>query len=861
MQPELPLTPKLEKAIEERFESSWNRGEEHLDFYLTYLSVEVEVFEHEESYFGNLLNEGEIADRIEKIAGSNSKQIQNVLRMSAYFWAEMNIQPRLLNAREISSVNLIFGDLIFVHLKLPETVASSQRYKAVRSLCGILRNYRKNNPDAIIVSVSDQSGFVLAKDDLSLRWPYNLKKLPPGSFAELVRKQLESPKVFENYFFNRHTGDKLDRLVYVQDMQDRANRLQSLQTDIKLLILIHPELYDEYAEKIRYQLMRYHFKTVLVKRTNEFSRFMLKKFDYFILFQCDFPLEVTDEEFEAVSGKIFKLESDLNSLEIEPTDRSYHIKNKLEERFLKLQENIAITNEDSQLIFLQNKYQEYFRLIQARKEAEDQIKRLNQKLISFEKGYFALIEALLMDVTKQTAGVKNFEQIMKNFMYYLIVDDFSPSVIDYLVSQKFPRYRLNYLNNFELFDLFQSFRQGIPETGASAYRRFFLEYEGFTRFDVILINSWNLDREGNLLIKFRLRMPRKNDIKAISKFRDRLLYSNQSKGSDSGRSITISAKNINEFLDMGNSDLISAQVLEMAGQGAKMKREVEENLRLKDLYRVMISSEDLRAISKIVGLKKRRLSHAKQLELQIETIRAEIKEQAPLMRGEEYHESDKSGKATEKDLFAPLEAYNLKKLELLALGCGITQLKSMEHLQSGNFIVEEAKRSGQSALQILNKIKVRIATKNKELPETGIRNAFPQANIERLHYREPLPEKEEFESGEFLILLIDYEIYGFDAVVRCLQQRVSSSMGHIPVILLISPSVKLDRYQESIIETLIGFNVEESGTVDIFPMPYRLESLENPQKVKYFIHEVLGVNQLLKEKKPEDGDNEGGEHD
>ncbi|MGK5094143.1 hypothetical protein WDW89_19275 [Deltaproteobacteria bacterium TL4] len=826
----ISLTPQLEKAIAAKYESFLQKGEISLPFYLTYLSVEIQLFEHQGKYAWNLLNESEIAKRIEKRLQYADQTIQRAVTHSYHFWRELNIMPRLVNSYDIHPNNLLYGDLIFVHFEFPPWVQLMENSKIINRLRSCLQSYRKNNPHSILVAITDHRDFRLENDPLFLQWSYRLTKVKTENFISLLFELLNSPDVVQDYFYSQHTSDKMENLLRVQQMQEKVNRLQMLETDIKLLILIHSDLYDSYAEKIRGQLSKYHFNMVLVKRHTEFEESLLKAFDYFILFQCDFP-ELKELVGEEARNRFFRLEDDLSTLHVQPTPRIYQFKNKLEKQFTNLEEKLLGAEQETQLVLLRLKFQEYWTLMQEHKKRSMTLAVLNKKLEFYKKGYFTLIESLLLEYTKQVPSIFQFEAIMKNFLNYLIVDDFNPEIIDYLVSKKFPRHKIMVMNFLEIHDLFRTYKKQIPEQGPEAYQKFLKENPAFSKFELILFNNWNLSKQGHLILKLRIR---------------RYHYTVSDQHPDAGKStaeLNEISLDVNDFLKQGFSEKMFSKT---RAETKKSGPEGIPSLFLESLYPNIITGKDLADIAKIMTYKKTQMYKLAELEIQLKRLVCEVKE----LQKDLGETEDSNKKLVLTDLFAPLAEYNLKKLEFLALGCGISQLRNLEHLRTGSFLLEEARKTGKSALEILNSVCIRCVTKAEQLPEEGLRMAFPNASLpNRIHYSKNLPETRDFESEAFSMVLIDYQDYEFDRVVPCIKARNQSSFAHIPIMMLIPSSKKLDRHQETILEILIGLNVQETGSVEIFPVPYKIDSLENPQNVIRFVHEVLGITQLLEEKR------------
>ena len=130
-------------------------------------------------------------------------------------------------------------------------------------------------------------------------------------------------------------------------------------------------------------------------------------------------------------------------------------------------------------------------------------------------------------------------------------------------------------------------------------------------------------------------------------------------------------------------------------------------------------------------------------------------------------------------------------------------------------------------------------TEKKELPEAGVLAAFPDIGASRFVYGRELPYGRELQEPEYVLYLIDMSCFQAQDVIEFLRQRNRSAVAHVPVLLLIPPGLKLNKDEDAMLGRLIG--VRPGKEIDGLPMPYRIESLENAERVKHLVQGILNI--------------------
>ncbi len=77
-------------------------------------------------------------------------------------------------------------------------------------------------------------------------------------------------------------------------------------------------------------------------------------------------------------------------------------------------------------------------------------------------------------------------------------------------------------------------------------------------------------------------------------------------------------------------------------------------------------------------------------------------------------------------------------------------------------------------------------------------------------------------------------------VIEFLRMRNRSPIAHVPVLLYVPPGVELTREEDAMLGRLIGVRAGEE--VNGLPVPYRIDDLENTERIKHLVQGILKVD-------------------
>ena len=93
---------------------------------------------------------------------------------------------------------------------------------------------------------------------------------------------------------------------------------------------------------------------------------------------------------------------------------------------------------------------------------------------------------------------------------------------------------------------------------------------------------------------------------------------------------------------------------------------------------------------------------------------------------------------------------------------------------------------------------------------------------------------------EFALYLIDMRHFQAREVIEFLRMRNRSPIAHVPVLLYVPPGVELTREEDAMLGRLIGVRAGEE--VNGLPVPYRIDDLENTERIKHLVQGILKVD-------------------
>ena len=842
-------------------EAAWRQGQPGLEFFFSYLMVEIKFPNNNDDSTWELNTRGLDIDALKKTLQREQDMMQQVLQSDSFPWVKFGIDTKLVNAAEVQEYPYNFADLIFVSLSLPAWVMPPQRPKLLAKLRNILVLYRNNNPDAVIVAITKHAPFRL-KDRLSYQWGELSRELGgignKGAITRLVAQQLASPSVLQSYLNGEHTTQKIRNQTWTQDLQDHLESLQYGQTSMRLIVCIENQLHDTYARRVNTVLRNNKFSKFMVIKESALKPEVLRKCDFMILlgFEASEELKKT-KEYQQRHKRIYEVDLDHPKGLPDAPVRYENMTNKLEKRYLELIENLK-----------EERYSEYFQLIFQKYESYQDIAanqyEIDQELTKIEafgrklaKGYFNLVESILLLGTRRAHVVTRFGGIMLQMTRYLIVDDFSSDVIDHLAKKGFPRHQLTYMNSLDFLQVFLKHKLENPKLvnapTESAYMHFLQNAQFFKKFEVVLINGWNLEESGDLVIKLRTCAVADDE--------------------NHNPAPTVSTENMHTLLSTPKEKLLRMILPDKDGKETDKDREKEDNV-LNTLNDTLALTE-LTPLAKMMAKKKGHSFKVKSLNDQesklLEEMRAdetfEIEKalsennygqelsgaitaksvpSSRLQKTDQTEEEDVSKKLNpEEELFGSIIQYRLNSLKMHSFACGIRWLTMLENRKVISFLKTQPKAQDMSLEELLEFGRVCIVSEDKPIEEKGIRAALSVGDFpERLVYMRNVPGKREFEAEDFLLYVVDCECYLFEDIMRFLYAKNLSLAAPIPVLLLMSENFRkqIQKGEDTLLAHMAGIESrEDQVNPKGFPISNRVDSLEDEQKIKHIIRGVLGL--------------------
>ena len=850
-----------QELLQEMEEAAWRQGQPGLEFFFSYLMVEIKFPNNNDDSTWELNTRGLDIDALRKAIQREQDIMQQVLQSDSFPWVKFGMETKLVNAAEIQEYPYNFADLIFVSLSLPAWVMPPQRPKLLAKLRNILVLYRNNNPDAIIVTVTKHAPFRL-KDRLSYQWGELSRELGgignKGAITRLVAQQLASTSVLQSYLDGEHTTQKIKKQTWIQDLQNHLESLQYGQTSMRLIVCIENQLHDTYARRANAVLRNNKFSKFMVIKESALKPEVLRKCDFMILlgFEASEELKKT-KEYQQRQKRIYEVDLDHPKGLPDVAVRYENMTNKLEKRYLELRENLK-----------EERYSEYFQLIFQKYESYQDIAanqyEIDQELTKIEafgrklaKGYFNLVESILLLGTRRAHVVTRFGGIMLQMTRYLIVDDFSSDIIDHLAKKGFPRHQLTYMNSLDFLQVFLKHKLENPKLvnapAESAYMHFLQNAQFFKKFEVVLINGWNLEESGDLVIKLRTCAVADDE--------------------NHNPAPTVSTENMHTLLSTPKEKLLRMILPDKEGKETDKDREKEDNI-LNTLNETLALTE-LTPLAKMMAKKKSHSFKVKSLNDQesklLEEIRAdetfEIEKalsennygqelsgaitaksvpSSRLQKIDETEEEEVSKKLNpEEELFGSIIQYRLNSLKIHSFACGIRWLAMLENRKIISFLKTQPKAQDMSIEELLEFGRVCIVSEDKPIEEKGIRAALSVGDFpERLVYMRNIPGKREFEAEDFLLYVVDCECYLFEDIMRFLYAKNLSLAAPIPVLLLMSENFQkqIQKGEDTLLAHMAGIEARaDQVNPKGFPVSNRVDSLEDEQKIKHIIRGILNL--------------------
>ena len=850
-----------QELLQRMEETAWRQGQPGLEFFFSYLMVEIKFPNNNDDSTWELNTRGLDIDALKKALQREQDLMQQVLQNDSFPWVKFGIKTKLVNAAEAQEYPYNFADLIFVSLSLPAWVMPPQRPKLLAKLRNILVLYRNNNPDAIIVSITKHAPFRL-KDRLSYQWGELSRELGgignKGAITRLVAQQLASTSILQTYLDGEHSTHKIRNQTRIQDLQNHLEALQYGQTSMRLIVCIENQLHVTYARRINSVLRNNKFSKFMVIKESALKPEVLRKCDFMILFGFEASEELKKtKEYQQRQKRIYEVDLDHPKGLPDVPVRYENMTNKLEKRYLELRENLKEErySEYFQLIF--QKYESYQDIAANQYEIDQDLNKIEAFGRKLAKGYFNLVESILLLGTRRAHVVTRFGGIMLQMTRYLIVDDFSAEIVDHLAKKGFPRHQLTYMNSLDFLQVFLKHKLENPKLAnaptEAAYMHFLQNAQFFRKFEVVFINGWNLEESGDLLIKLRTCAVADDE--------------------NHNPTPTVGSENMHTLLSTPKEKLLRMILPDKEGKETDKDREKEENVL--NTLNSTLALTDLTPLAKMMAKKKGHSFKIKSLNDQetklLDGMRAdetfavekELSESnygqelsgaitaksvpsSRLQKTEQTDEEEISKKLNpEEELLGSIIQYRLNSLKIHSFACGIRWLAMLENRKVISFLKTQPKAQDMSLEELLEFGRVCVVSEDKPVEEAGIRAALSVGDFpERLVCVRTLPGKREFEAENFLLYVVDCECYLFEDIMRFLYAKNLSLAAYTPVLLLMSENFQkqIQKGEDTLLTHMAGIEPrEDQVNPKGFPISNRIDSLEDEQKVKHIIRGVMGL--------------------
>lgn len=850
-----------QELLHQMEEAAWRQGQSGLEFLFAYLMIEIKFPQNNDDSTWELSLRSVEIDNLKKALQREQEDLMpQVLQNDTHEWVKYGIQTKIVNATDVQEYPYNYADLIFVSLSLPTWVMPVQRPKLLAKLRNVLVMYRNHNPDAIIITITKHTQFRL-KDRLSYQWGELSRELGgignKGALTRLVAQQLASPNILQSYLVGEHTTQKIRNLTRTQDLQNHLESLRFGQTSMRLIVAVENQMYDTYVKRLNSLLRNNKFSKFMVIKESALKPEVLRKCDFMILLGFEASTELKkSKEFQQRQKRIYEVDLDHPQGLPEVPTRYENMTNKLEKHYLELRESLKEERYSEYFQLVYQKYEIYQDIAANQYEIDQELTKIANASRQLAKGYFNLVELILLIGTGRAHVITRFGGIMLQMTRYLIVDDFSSDIIDHLAKKGYPRHQLTYMSSLDFLQIFLKHKLENPNLAnaptESAYMHFLQNAKFFRQYEVVFINGWNLEENGDLIIKLWT-CPVEDD-------------------ENHNPNPTVSSENLHTLLSTTRGKLLRMILPDKDGHLTDKDREKEENI-LNTIDNA-IALTDLTPLAKMMAKKKNSTFKANTLlereakllgEMRSDETFAPERELAQNNYGQElsgaitakHIPSSKPQKTEanqdekeetmnpEEELFGSIIQYRLNSVKLHGFACGIRWLSMLENRKVISFLKTQPKVQDMTLWEMLEYGRVCILSEDKPLEEAGIRAALSVGDFpERLVYTRNLPSKQDLDGEAFLIYLIECESYLADDIVRFLYTKNRSQSASIPVLLLMSENFRkqIQIGEDTLLKHMAGIEPrDEQLSPKGFPLSNSIDSLEDIQKVKHIIRGAMGL--------------------
>ncbi|MEC8436702.1 MAG: hypothetical protein VXZ27_12905, partial [SAR324 cluster bacterium] len=211
------------------------------------------------------------------------------------------------------------------------------------------------------------------------------------------------------------------------------------------------------------------------------------------------------KEYQQRQKRIYEIDLDHPKGLPDVPVRYENMTNKLEKRYLELREGLKEERYSDYFQTIYQKYEVYQDIAANQYELDLELTKIAGASRQLSKGYFSLVELILLIGTSRAHVITRFGGIMLQMTRYLIVDDFSPDIIDHLAKKGYPRHQMTYMSSLDFLQVFLKHKLENPSLAnaptEAAYMHFLQNADFFRQYEVVFINGWNLEENGDLVIK------------------------------------------------------------------------------------------------------------------------------------------------------------------------------------------------------------------------------------------------------------------------------------------------------------------------------------------------------------------------
>lgn len=698
----------------------------------------------------------------------------------------------------------------------------------------------------------------------------------------------------------------------LQDQRTYSETLEKLQTEQYIHLTIPEDLYQIHHNELKSIISAFNIKLNISKEIEEKKQAPSKddkeekdeqkeqkeqkekdeqKKDDSILqlqFRCGTPESKSlVSPKELAKKELFRVEGIPNIRLMDPQKREGAFYTKIEQRYLKLQQEIRRQKKDPHFNVLVRHYEALRQrnLLIIRKLQEIQV--IDEHVKSIDRSYYRVLLSVLVESMEKVTGVTTLEGLTKRLIKIMIIDEMGQMTTDHLVEAGFAK---KYISTMALETLQATYKESqkkLKHPPHHATLKDLLRAPDLEKYDIVLVNPW-VYKDRKLPVYIQLKMKT-----ILSKKEQKLMDKDPKKVAEKIEKLQLDCLQLREQLDEVNKEL---NVMEIGGEGQEnkyqtirnkrkrlagrlrkkmdrlkaakktVKQEVKFKIYTRDLIKtfkekrsLMESIEDGVSSMAVLGsilkglipedhlalsdLKKMgKLGHRKyEIASMIDRVKKQVKSLSTKL--DKYAKKHNlCGDLTSQQL---MDHHILNILEKNIIGCGIAHVNQMQRVYAGSyFYVEGIQSEAEWYDDLFSKVHVYIASKADYVPNTILRHILRIGENEvetRIHVEAALPDAEAFNSQKFQLIIIDMPSFKIQDIFDCLRTRNQSINPHIAVLITDASHRVLDLKDRLRLHYLIGVVKNENKLFTMESPPYQISTLTEKSELAPLLCEIMGI--------------------